>query len=609
MLFGAVLAPKGVVSRLLAAGLVAWGQVVLLCEVLSELHGIGAVGFLAGSAALCLAALAVWVVGGRPSPLPRLPEAAKAARHFAGSHPWLGAFTAALALVWAVNAGWACLYEPLDGDANAYHLPRAYYWTTLGTARHFPTSDYRLTQMPPDSSFLAAWVLAGARRFPGLHLFQAVAGLALGCSAAGLARLAGAGRPGALFSGALVLTFPVVVLEMGTPQNDLLVAAAGTAAVYFGTRALLDPSEHPWRAASCFGLAGGLAAGTKLTAAFLAPGLAVALVAAALARRAPGRGRALLWLVAGAVSGVALLAAYNAVLNAREFGNPVAAAAGFSHFYSDRPDARAGRIDVAARYLRAMPSATPDAGRAAFGPLAFVLGVGAPIVLVGASLAWTRRREASALVCAALVLAAAAYAATFLAAAPPFFPEGPRFFVPAAVVLAAAVFPPLFFERGAGRAASAILGLVGIVAAAFLTRSGPDRVRFGAYRDPHFADAVHEPVMAALCRTLPAGFPRGTRLGIVSEYNDTVFHLFRALPEFDFLPVDERDVPRLVRSGAITAAIVGEFRGAGGQGVTKPGVAVPRNVVYVAEPGRFFREHPDQFLSRPIRSRRAFRSG
>ncbi len=595
MLFAALLAPKGVLSRLLAAGLVAWGQVVLLCEVLSERRQIGPIGFLAGSAVLCVVALSAWSLVGRPSPLPRLPETARSVRRFVVRHPWLGAFAAALALAWAVNAGWACLYEPLDGDANAYHLPRAYYWTTLGTARHFPTSDYRLTQMPPNSSFLAAWVLAGARRFPGLHLFQAVAGLALGGAAAGLARLAGSGRPAALFAGALVLTFPVVVLQMGTPQNDLLVAAAGTAAVYFGARALLDPAEHPWRAAACFGLAGGLAAGTKLTAAFLAPGLALALAAAALARRAPGRIRALLWLGAGAIAGLTLFAAYNAVLNAREFGNPVAAEASFSHFYEDRPAARAGRIAVAARYLRVMPAATPDAGRAAFGPLAFVLGAGAPIVLVGASRAWMRTREATALVRAALVLASAAYAAAFLAAAPPFFPEGARFFVPAAVVLAAAVFPPLFFERGPGRAASATLGVIGLVAAAFLTRSGPDRVRFGAYRDPRFAGAVREPVMASLCRTLPASFPAGARLGIVSEYNDTVFHLFRALPGFDFVPVDEREVPRLVRSGAIAAAIVGEFRGAGGQGVTKPGLAVPRNVIHVPDAGRFFREHPEQF--------------
>jgi hypothetical protein len=563
--------------------------------VLSEAHALHARGFLAGHAVLLAAAFAVWELAGRPAPIPPLGQLARCRRTFVWDHPWLAAFAAAVGLVVAVNAGWSFHYEPLDGDANAYHLPRAYYWTTLGTARHFPTSDYRLTQMPPDASFLVAWVLAFSRGFRGLHLFQTAAGVALGAAAAALARLSGARRPAALFAGLLVLTLPVVVLQMGTAQNDLLVAAAGVTVVFFGMCALLDTGGEAVRAGACFGLAVGLALGTKLTVAFLAPDLLLALVALAAMRRASGRLRALSALAAWAAGGFLLLGAYNAVLNVRESGNPLAAKEGFSHFYEDRPEARASRLANAARYVRVLPGASPEGGRAAFGPLAFVLVGLAPFAAAGSLVDWRRRGRVDSLVRVALVFLAFAYPAAYFAANPPFFPEGARYFVSAAVLLGAAAFPLLYADAGARRAVTVATAVVALAVAGELTRSGPDGVRRGAYREARFDDGLREDVMSELARRLPECFPPGSRLGIVAEYNDTVFHLFRALPEYDFVPVSEGDVPRLVREGRIAAAVVGEFRNAAGQGVTKPGLAVPRNVLHVADPARFYREHPDGF--------------
>lgn len=595
VLFGAALPLRGAVDRILAVGLLAWAQVVVLCEVLSEAHALNARGFLAGHAILLAAALGVLRWTGRPARLPTSRESAASVRTVVRRHPWLAAFAVAAGLVVLANAGWSFLYEPLDGDANAYHLPRAYYWTTLGTARHFPASDYRLTQMPPDSSFLAAWVLAFSRGFRGLHLFQTAAGLALGVAAAGLARLAGARPAAAFLAGLLVLLFPVVVLQMGTAQNDLLVAAAGVAAVFFGLRALLDSGRESVCAGACFGLAAGLAFGTKLTAAFLVPGLLLTLLALAAAREPPGRLRALIALGTWATGGFLLLGAYNAVLNARELGSPIAGTEGFSHFYGDRPEAGASRLANAARYVRILPNVSPDGGRAAFGPLALVLVGLAPFAAAGSAVDWWRRKRVDGLVRTALVFLAFAYPATFFAARPPFFPEGARYLVPAAVLLGAAVFPLLYADAGARWGVTVAAAVTALGVGVGLTLSGPDGVRKQAYRDARFEDGLNESVMSELARGLPACFPPGSRIGIAAEYNDTVFHLFRALPAYDFVPVSEGDVPRLVREGRIAAAIVGEFRNAAGQGVTKPGFAVPRNVLHVADPVRFFGDHPDGF--------------
>jgi hypothetical protein len=146
-----------------------------------------------------------------------------------------------------------------------------------------------------------------------------------------------------------------------------------------------------------------------------------------------------------------------------------------------------------------------------------------------------------------------------------------------------------------GTAAAVLAAGVSLVADFAVTFQGPGGVRQGAYRAPGFAKRVSEEVIASLAETLPAEFPDGARIGIVSEYNDVVFHLFRSVPRISFVPVREIDVPDLLRSGRIDGAVIGQFRNEAGQGWTLPGIPVPRNMLVVPDPSRFFRAHPSQY--------------
>ena len=160
LLLRAVAGPRGVAGRLLFLWLLAYAEVVLVSEVLSELRLIGAAGYLAGHVVLGLAAYAGWRRAGSPPLLVPAREAAAAVLRFVKGHRGASLFAGIVGVLSVVNLAFPFLYPILNGDANAYHLPRAYYWTTLGTARHFPAADFRMNEMPPDPSFVYAWILS-----------------------------------------------------------------------------------------------------------------------------------------------------------------------------------------------------------------------------------------------------------------------------------------------------------------------------------------------------------------------------------------------------------------------------------------------------------------
>ena len=108
---------------------------------------------------------------------------------------------------------------------------------------------------------------------------------------------------------------------MGSPPTDVLAAATAAASIFFGLRAVRSDARSD-RAG--FGLAFGVALGTKLTLFFLLPGLALALLVAAFAEDRALAPRRLARAGGAALAGFLALGAYNYVLNLAELGNPIA---------------------------------------------------------------------------------------------------------------------------------------------------------------------------------------------------------------------------------------------------------------------------------------------
>ncbi len=347
LLLNAAFPARGRLANLLALACLSYAQIVLLSELLSELHLMTAAGYLAGHGVLLAGAVLWW----RSTTLPLNPSSSgrgtsnpsaavsapfqilrqltnswwiapadlwRAARQ----NPLLSLFAVVVLAFCVANLLLSAVYPTHGADEVAYHLSRVYFWAQQQTARHFVTFDPRQVEFPPDGSFSFLWLMLLSGSTVWLHLPEWWAGLVLAVGTAGLVRLAGQSRRAALFTGLVLLTTTGTILQMATRHSDLLTAAMSVIFLYFALRTL---QKGRWRSPELAyaGLAFGLALGSKLTVFLLLPGVALALLVYGWRRQGPPVLRTLVALALSAAIGFALLGAYNYVLNFADFGSPI----------------------------------------------------------------------------------------------------------------------------------------------------------------------------------------------------------------------------------------------------------------------------------------------
>ncbi len=318
----------------LAFGVVCYGQIVLLTQILSEMRSIWWPGYLVGQFVMLGAAFLVWVLRGYPTLIPRW-RVVRSAR----ARPLLALLIAISGGLAIYSLALALAFPGITGDASIYHLPRAYFWLQQGTARHFFAHNHRLNEFPPNASFVYLWVMSiSLRTYTLLVVPPWLAGIVTGAGTYALARQAGATLAGAVVAAVLLLSLPQSVLQMGSKQNDMHTAATAVSFLVFAIASLRGS-----RTATAYaGVAFGLMLGTKYTAFFLLPGAAVLLVVVAVVYAAGARAastrpsttrarklvfvgavRKLVPLAVSCIVGFALFGAYNYVLNTLSFGNPI----------------------------------------------------------------------------------------------------------------------------------------------------------------------------------------------------------------------------------------------------------------------------------------------
>ncbi len=634
----ALVRPMGRGDWLTGVWALCFAEIVFLAQVLSEIRLLGRAGFLAGQFVLMAVMTGIWIRSGRPGVFDVWAGTREQVKPFLRTSPFLALLGLGIIGVAVVNLVFPFLYPPLNGDANAYHLPRAYYWLELGTARHFPASDFRLNQFPQNPSFVFAWIMALSGGFAGLHLFQWFSGLIVSCGLGSIARLSGASRSQALFASFFPIMFPGFLLQMGSAQTDVAATAASTALTLFALRCLIPPGR-PYRAdLILFGVTLGLGVATKLSVLILLPGLSAGM--ALLLFRKPAQRRYITagTLVASGIAGLLALGSYNAVLNTVEIGNPFLKhpesltsekhsawkteqslnLIRYSYQLLDWPGLASGPespivqgsrhvFESTMRMLGADPDSDgvsqtlessrwlPDEDRSGFGPVGFLLLITAPLFFFYDLWVWLRTRQSAPLVCMVLILISMMWVLGFLSANQTWSAQKIRYFLVFMPLLCAAVLPRFFGNGVPRRVLATLLAGVSLLVAARVTALGPGGIRAGGFRDPRLQDNVREEVISELVKDLPRMFPSGSVFGVVSEYNDVLFQLFRSLPGFHFRPAEEEEISRLLKEGKVDAVIAGQFRNEAGQGVTKPGIPIPRNAIIVKDPAQFYRKHPKQY--------------
>jgi 4-amino-4-deoxy-L-arabinose transferase-like glycosyltransferase len=212
------------------------------------------------------------------------------------------------------------LFVPANNnDSLSTHLSRVGYWLQYGSFFPWPTSRYAQLYYPINTPLQFLWTILfwGSDRLIGF--VQWIAALVSAVAVFGIARLLGWKRTQSAFAALIFLSFPLILLQITTPQNDIVNAAIFVSAIYFllagfrsGEKKLLLLSA----------LSVGLGLGTKQTFYFLLPGMAILLL---LLWRKMGKKmwpKIAFWIAFCAIF-FALFAVYINVINWQYFGNPL----------------------------------------------------------------------------------------------------------------------------------------------------------------------------------------------------------------------------------------------------------------------------------------------
>jgi 4-amino-4-deoxy-L-arabinose transferase-like glycosyltransferase len=257
-LAGACCLRLSVTGTLLAAYVLAVGQIIVTTDLLSLVHQVGRAAYVTTAAAFTVASLALWWRQGRPFPTASIDLRA------AARHPAVAVLALAVALALGYELLLALTVPPNTWDAMTYHLTRAAAWLQNGGIAWVPAATIRVNVFPVNGEIQILWTLALAGTDVGAALPQFVAQLATIVAIFGIGRRLGFSRPAAAYAALLFATLAEIALEATSTQNDLAVAAPVAIALYF---ILGRNTRESLLAATALGIA----LGTKLTAAFALP--------------------------------------------------------------------------------------------------------------------------------------------------------------------------------------------------------------------------------------------------------------------------------------------------------------------------------------------------
>jgi 4-amino-4-deoxy-L-arabinose transferase-like glycosyltransferase len=208
---------------------------------------------------------------------------------------------------------------PNNNDSLSTHLSRVGYWLQHGSFFPWPTAQDKQLFYPVNAQLQMFWSVLYTRSDKLVGFVQWMAALVAGIGVFGLARCLGWKRAPSAYAGLVFLTFPMILLQSTTTQNDVVSTALFVPAVYFLILGLQD-SKRSMLLVSAMSL--GLGLGTKQTYYFLLPGLAVLALLLLLKFGKRALSHLLYWGIACLLS-FTIFSAYMNVINWRYLGNPL----------------------------------------------------------------------------------------------------------------------------------------------------------------------------------------------------------------------------------------------------------------------------------------------
>ena len=295
-LFAASLRLRTTASFLLATYLLASAEIVALSFLLSTGRWLERRPLLVAFLCVFMAAAVVWRLAGRPGPA--WPSDPAGVVRSVVRDRVVASFTALAVFAHGYLLASALTVPQGVEDALLYHLPRAALWKQQqGVAYVADAPDERINAFSPNAEIetMASMILSDGDRF--VTVVQLVAVLFACVAIVGVARRLGLSLRAGVFGALAFSTFTVVALQTPTALNDVVVGSLLIICAYFASG-----SSRTELALAALALA--LALGTKLTALFALPALALFVLWSQPRRRWPS---IVLHGAVGLVAGVAWL--------------------------------------------------------------------------------------------------------------------------------------------------------------------------------------------------------------------------------------------------------------------------------------------------------------
>jgi len=273
----------GVVSiaaQVVGAGVLATALIIVESELLSLFHVWTAEWLFISSVAALIVAGGLRYLRPRRRKAPSTPAQSMRERARCLRHPatlaWTALATAMLAITGAALAieFWiGTQIAPNNWDSMTYHLSRIAYWMQYQHIGDYPGATVRQLGSLPNGEILQAFFMMPLRTDTFAFAAQWLALIGIGvCTYLG-ARLITRNRPAAILAGCAFCFLPQPVLQSTSTQNDLICAFFVLAGVVFALRGILRSHSGELLIGA---IALAIAIGTKGTAWFVMPGLALA---------------------------------------------------------------------------------------------------------------------------------------------------------------------------------------------------------------------------------------------------------------------------------------------------------------------------------------------
>jgi hypothetical protein len=198
-------------------------------------------------------------------------------------NPIIAVFLGGIVVAYIINAALILIVPPNNSDGFYLHMARVGYWLQNGSFLPFRTFYNLQIYYPINAQAQIFWTVLFTRSDRLAGFIQYSAALFSSLAVYGIARQLGFNKIQSLFSCLLWLSFPQVLFQSTSVQNDLVPAAYLTISIFFLVEGAKTTTQLYPILLSALSLA--LAIGTKQTVFFILPGLGIMILLLATKKR------------------------------------------------------------------------------------------------------------------------------------------------------------------------------------------------------------------------------------------------------------------------------------------------------------------------------------